>query len=115
MGVKDRGQVFSRHFYYYMFYMEKTYLSGFFEQQGTDQPAHTRSLISAFVITGTVAEQAGLNLTLSEDRVSHATAHIYFTNFPHLYFASISPVIYIQDEGIVFFFISFQYYHFFIY
>ena len=64
--------------------------SGFCEQQGTDQPAHTRSLISAFVITGTVAEQAGLNLTLSEDRVSHA--HIYFTNFPHLYFASISPV-----------------------
>ena len=29
--------------------------SGFCEQQGTDQPAHTRSLISAFVITGTVA------------------------------------------------------------
>ena len=50
--------------------------SGFCEQQGTDQPAHTRSLISAFVLTGTVAEQAGLNLTLSEDRVSHA--HIYF-------------------------------------
>ena len=65
--------------------------SGFCEEQGTEQPAHTRSLISAFVITGTVAEQAGLNLTLSEDRVSHA--HIYFTNFPHLYFASISPVI----------------------
>ena len=67
--------------------------SGFCEQQGADQPAYTRSLISAFVITGTVAEEAGLNLTLSEDRVSHATAHIYFTNFPHLYFASILPEI----------------------
>ena len=30
--------------------------SGFCEQQGTDQPAHTRSLFSAFVITGTVAD-----------------------------------------------------------
>ena len=45
---------------------------------GLDQPAQTRSLISAFVITGTVAEQAGLNLTLSEDRVSHAHIYLFY-------------------------------------
>ena len=63
---------------------EKTSLRGFANNTGADQPAHLRSLISAFVIhflesiisrldtseisifwLVSVAEQAGLNLTLS--------------------------------------------------
>ena len=64
---------------------EKTCLQGFANNKGADQPGHPRSLISAFVIhvlesitsrlamsktsicyVVSVAEQAGLNLTLSE-------------------------------------------------
>ena len=64
---------------------EKTYLRGFANSTGADQPAHPRSLISAFVIrilesmicklaTGEisifylvcVAEETGLKLALSE-------------------------------------------------
>ena len=74
---------------------------GFANNTGTDQPAHLRSLISAFVIhflesniytlaTSTisifylvsVAEETGLNLALyetPEDRFSHDKAHIIIT------------------------------------
>ena len=64
---------------------EKTCLRGFANNIGADQPAHPRSLISAFVnhfleciisrlstskfsyfLLVSVAEQAGLNLTLSD-------------------------------------------------
>ena len=66
-------------------------------KKGADQPAHSRSLISAFIVCClasmipilskskisrlllvAVAEQAGLNLTWSqipEDRFSHEVAH----------------------------------------
>ena len=70
--------------------------------KGADQPAHPRSLISAFVVRcldsvmslvsvtklsslvlASVAEQAGLSLTWSEtpeDTFSHDEAQIYFPN-----------------------------------
>ena len=77
---------------------EKTCLREFSNNTGADQPAHPRSLISAFVIrflennictlaTGailifclvSVAEEAGLNLALSEtpeDRFSRDSVHM---------------------------------------
>ena len=44
----------------------ETCLMGVSNNTGADQPAHPRSLISAFVFSPFVAEETGLNLTLSE-------------------------------------------------
>ena len=78
---------------------EKTCLTSYVNNKGTDQPAHSCSLISAFVVhcldsvmslvsvtkissimLASVAEQANMSLTWSEtpeDTFSHDEAHIY--------------------------------------
>ena len=81
---------------------EKTCLTSYANNKGADQPAHPRSLISAFVVRcldsvmslvsvtkisslmlASLAEQAGLSLTWSEpteDTFSHDEAHIYLSH-----------------------------------
>ena len=78
---------------------EKTCLMSYANNKGADQPAHPRSLISAFIVRcldsvmslvsviyisnlmlASVAEQAGLSLTWSEtpeDTFSHDGAHMF--------------------------------------
>ena len=81
------GQFSSNTKTYFIYVREKTCLRGFANNKGADQPAHPHSLISAVVILFlesiisrlatseisifllvSLAEQAGLNLNLSETR-----------------------------------------------
>ena len=101
---------------------EKTCLMSYANNKGTDQPAHPRSLIIAFVarcldsvmslvsvtkisspMLASVAEQASLSLAWSEapaDMFSHDKAHMYFmTRFFQILFKFLGqPTIIIRNK-----------------
>ena len=101
---------------------EKTYLMSYAKNKGADQPAHLRSLISAFVVRcldsvmslvsvtkisspmpASVAEQANLSPAWSEtpeDTFSHDKAHMYFmTRFFQISFKFLGqPTIIIRNK-----------------